>query len=89
MALVYADYCFISTDVAAYGASSACYIFKNINFVKKKIEGNHLNIPGSRPLPNDDNGTIVIVGDKSFALSQHALRTHLNRSLDVARRIYV
>ena len=38
-------------------------------------------------MPNDDIGTrapFVIVGDKSFALSKHALRTHLNRSLDVA-----
>jgi len=46
-----------------------------LTFVKK-LEGNHLNIPGSRPLPND-NGTsmpFVIVGDEAFALSQHVLR---------------
>jgi len=35
MALVDADYCFISIDVGAYGASSDCNIFKNSNFCKK------------------------------------------------------
>ena len=79
-----------ATDVGAYGASSDCNIFKNSNFCKE-LEGNHLSIPGSRPLPNDDNGTpapFVIVLDKSFALSQQALRPYISRSLDVARRMY-
>jgi len=51
------------------GASSDCIIFKNSNFCKK-LEGNHLNIPGPRPLPSEDNGTplpFVIVGDEAFA----------------------
>jgi len=59
----------------SYGTSSDCNIFKNSNFCKK-LEGKHLNIPGSRPLPNDNNGTpmpFVIVGDEVFALSQHVL----------------
>ena len=46
-----------------------------LTFVKK-LEGNHLNISGPRPLPNADNGTpmpFVIVGDEAFALSQHVL----------------
>jgi hypothetical protein len=45
MALVDTDYCFISIDVGAYGAYNYCNTFKNSN----------LNIPGSRPLPNEDN----------------------------------
>jgi hypothetical protein len=46
----------------------------------KKVEGNRLNIPGSRSLPNDDKGTpmpFVIVGDEAFALSEHILRPYL------------
>jgi hypothetical protein len=73
MVLVDADYCFNSIDVGAYGASSDCNIFKFSNFCKK-LEGNNLNIAGSRPLPSDDNGTpmpFFIVGDEAFALSQH------------------
>ena len=55
-ALVKVDYCFISIHVGAYGASSDCNIFKKSNFFKQ-LEGNHLNIPGPRPLPNADKGT--------------------------------
>jgi hypothetical protein len=87
MALVNADYCFISIDVGVYGASSDCNIFKNSNF-RKKLEGNHLNMPGSRPLPNEDNGTpmpFVIVGDEAFALSQHVVRPYPSRNLDIPR----
>jgi hypothetical protein len=49
-----------------------------LTFVKK-LEGNHLNIPGPRPLPDEDNGTLmprVVVGDEAFALSQHVLRPY-------------
>jgi hypothetical protein len=35
MALVDANYCFISLDVGTYGASSDCNIFKNNNFCIK------------------------------------------------------
>jgi hypothetical protein len=35
MALIDTDYCFMSTDVGAYGASSNCNIFNNSNFCKK------------------------------------------------------
>jgi hypothetical protein len=85
-----ADYCFISTDEGAYGASSDCNIFKNSS-VSKILEANNLNVPASRPLPIDDNGTpitFVIVGYEAFALSQHVLRPYPSRNLDVARRIY-
>jgi hypothetical protein len=70
MVLVDADCCFISIHVGAYGAYSDCNILKNSNFCKK-LEENHLNIPGPRPLPNEDNGTplsFVILGDEAFAL---------------------
>jgi len=54
MVLGVADYCFISIDLGAFGASSDCNTSKNSNFCIK-IEGNNLNIPASRPLPNYDN----------------------------------
>ena len=90
MALVDENYCFMSIDVGAYGASSDCNSFKNSNFCKK-LEGNNLNFPGSRQLPNDDNGTpmpFVIEGDESFALSQHILQPYSNRNLDISRHIF-
>jgi len=38
MAVVDADYCIISTDIGAYGASSDCNIFKILTFVKNYKE---------------------------------------------------
>jgi hypothetical protein len=60
-----------------------------VTFVKK-LEGNHVNIPGPRPLPNKDNGTpmpFVIVEDEAFTLSQHVLRPYPSTNLAVARRM--
>ena len=48
MALFNADYCFISTDVGVYGASSDCNIFKNSNFWKKKIRRKSFKYFGSK-----------------------------------------
>jgi hypothetical protein len=61
-----------------------------LTFVKI-IYGNHLHIPGSRPLPNDDFCTsvpFVNAGDEASALSQRVLRTYSSRNLDISRRIY-
>jgi hypothetical protein len=72
LVLVDANYCFIAVDG---GKSSDFNVFKNKN-IGRKLESNQLGIPGSRPLPNDENGKcipFVIVGDKAFALSEHVL----------------
>ena len=55
------------------------------------MESNQLGIPGSTPLPNDENGkcmTFVIVGDEAFALSEHVLWPYPNRNLSVQQQIY-
>jgi hypothetical protein len=52
--------------------SLAIPIFFKKSTIGRKLESNQLGIPGSRPLPNDDNGKcmpFVIVGDEAFALS--------------------
>ena len=90
MVLVDADYCFISIDVGANGAPNDCNIFKNVNFCKKENRRKSFKYSGSKPLPNEDNGTpmpFFIVGDEAFTLS-HVLRPNPSRNLDVARRIY-
>jgi hypothetical protein len=64
---------------------------KILTFVKKKLEGYHLNIPRPRPLPNEHNGThmlFVIVGDETIVLSQQVLRLYFTRNLDIARSTY-
>jgi len=66
-----ADYCFISVEVGAYGSSSDSNVFKNSTF-GKLLESNKLNIPDTRVLPSDAEGSsmsFVLVGDEAFALS--------------------
>lgn len=90
MAIVDADYCFISIDVGAYGASSDSNVFKNKKFYKK-MEADQLHIPQSRKLPKDNNGTampFVFVGDEAFALSDHVLRPYPHKNLSPMKRIY-
>jgi hypothetical protein len=90
LALVAANYCFIAVDVGAVGKSSDSNVFKKSN-IGRKMESNQLGIPGSRPLPNDENGKcipFVVVGDEAFALSEHVLCPYPNRNLSVQQRMY-
>lgn len=48
---------------------------------------NELNIPEKKPLPNDENGK-VLVGDEAFALSKFVLRPYPSRNLPVKQRIF-
>ena len=89
LALVAADYWFIAVVVGSVGKSSDSKVFKNSN-IGRKLESNELGIPGSRPLPSDNNGKcmpLVIVCDEDFALPEHVLR-HYPNHLSVQQRIY-
>nr|CAI5840916.1 unnamed protein product [Callosobruchus analis] len=74
LALVDANYRFISVDVGAYGKNSDGGIFASSN-MGKALLGNSFNIPPDKSLPGT---TIivphVIVGDEAFPLSKHLLR---------------
>ena len=88
-ALVDANCCFIAADVGAVGKSSDSNVFKKSN-IGRKLESNQLGIPGSRPLPNDENGkcmTFVMVGNEALALSEHVLPPYRSRNLSVQQRI--
>jgi len=90
LALVDANYCFIAVGVGAFGKSSDSNVFKKSK-VGRKLQSNQLGIPGSRPLPNEENGKgmpFVVVGDEPFALSEHVLRPYPNRNLSVQQRLY-
>jgi len=90
MAVVDADYCFISVEVGAYSSSSNSNVFK-ISTFGKLLESNKLNIPDSRVLPSDAEGLsmpFVLVGDEAFALSEHVLRPYRNKKLTFLNRIY-
>nr|CAI5840912.1 unnamed protein product [Callosobruchus analis] len=63
LALVDANYRFISVDVGAYGKNSDGGIFASSN-MGKALLGNSFNIPPDK----------IIVGDEAFPLSKHLLR---------------
>lgn len=90
MAVVDADYCFISIDVGAYGASSDSNIFKQTHFYKR-LQNNLLHVPRPEVLPGDKNGRpipFVLVGDEAFALSEHILRPYPQRNLNIPKRVF-
>ena len=83
LALVDADYCFNAVAVVAIQKSSNSNVFKNSN-TERNLELNQLAIPGSMPLPSDNNRKcmpFVIMGDETFTLSEYVLRPYLNRNL--------
>jgi hypothetical protein len=73
LALVDANYKFITVDVVAYGKNSDGGIFHNSTLGRALRNGN-LNIPGDKELPGTDiSMPHVIVGDEAFPLSKYLM----------------
>jgi len=89
MAVADADYCFISVEAGAHGSSSDSKVFKNSTF-GKLLDSNKLNIPDPRVLPSDVGLSMpfVLVGDETFALSEHVFQPYPNKRLTFLKRIY-
>lgn len=76
LAVVDANYKFVTVDIGGYGKSSDGGIFAK-SVLCKHIENNTLNIPAPRPLPNCANTyPFVIVGDEAFPLKVNLLRPY-------------
>lgn len=74
MALVDADYRFVTVDVGAYGRNSDGGIFRSSQ-LGKQLQARTLNIPEDKPLP--ETNTVlphVIVGDEAFPLLPNVMR---------------
>jgi len=89
MAVVDADYCFITIDVGAYGKDSDSTIFKECPF-GKKLYSEQLNLPAPTCLPNTSNSPqpYVIIGDEAFGLHRNLLRPYPGRGLTFKRKIF-
>jgi len=89
MAVVDAEYSFISIDVGSYGKESDSTIFKNCPFGKKLYAG-LLNLPAPVVLPNTDNfpEPLVVIGDEAFGLHKNLLRPYPGRGLTQKRKIF-
>lgn len=89
MAVVDADYCFITIDVGAYGKDSDSTIFKECPF-GKKLYSEQLNLPAPTCLPNTNNSPqpYVIIGDEAFGLHRNLLRPYPGEGLTLKRKIF-
>nr|CAI5836615.1 unnamed protein product [Callosobruchus analis] len=82
LALVDADYKFITIDVGAYGRNSGGGIFEKSE-IGKKLQRGTFSVPGNVPLKT--NGLPqphIIVGDEAFPLKTYLLRPYSRFHLD-------
>lgn len=80
----------MSVEVGAYGSASDYNIFRKSKFGTLLSSG-LLDIPDSKTLPNDENGTempLILLGDETFAASERVLRPYPNRNVSPAKRIF-
>ncbi|XP_071055952.1 uncharacterized protein [Onthophagus taurus] len=76
LALVDAEYKFISIDVGFYGRNSDGNIFSR-SMIGKKLEDNSLHVPQNASLlENGEAQPYVIVGDEAFPLKSYLLRPY-------------
>ncbi|XP_068082039.1 uncharacterized protein [Anabrus simplex] len=90
LALVDAEYRFITVDVGAYGRNSDGGIFRASNLGRRLINET-LDLPGEKPLPGM-NALLphVIVGDEAFPLLQNVMRPFPGTQLanDERKQVY-
>lgn len=88
LALVDADYKFISIDVGTNGRVSDGGVYRESN-LGRAINANTLNIPPPKPLPHRDTPVpFVIVADDAFSLSEHLMKPYPLRGLSREQRIH-
>ncbi|XP_072159792.1 uncharacterized protein [Bemisia tabaci] len=90
LALVDADYRFITVDVGSYGRNSDGGIFRSSSLGKSLANGT-LNIPPPKALPYSEvTVPMVIVGDEAFPLLTNSMRPFPGAYLgdDVPKKIY-
>lgn len=90
MALVNADYKFITVDIGDYGSNSDGGVF-NRSAVGQKLHSGTLNLPPDRPIANEPDAQpmpFVLVGDETFPLGPHLMRPYPGRGLSEDKRIF-
>lgn len=90
LALVDANYRFISVDVGAYGKNSDGGIFASSNMGKALLRKS-FNIPPDKSLPGTNIIVPhVIVGDEAFPLNKHVLRPFPGSQItnDIAKKTF-
>jgi len=89
LAIVDADYKFMSCDVGASGAGSDGGIFENTE-VRECFEDGSIGLPPPSPLPGTDGPPVgyFLVGDEAFPLKKWLLKPIPRRNMSAEQRIY-
>jgi hypothetical protein len=89
MAVVDADYCFISADIGSSGSVSDSYVFQRSNF-GRRLQESETRAPENQQLPNDTGPAMpfVFIRDEAFAWSEHLLRPYGRKNLNFMKRIF-
>lgn len=90
MALVDADYKFISISVGGYGKDSDAGIFAK-STLGKKLAASQLDLPDDKPLPGfTEPVPHVIIGDEGFPLQERLMRPYPRKQLvsSLERKVY-
>lgn len=90
MAVVDANYKYMTIDVGAFGGNSDGEIFANCNFGKSWLSNScNLELPKSQPLPFTNTATpLVIVKDEAFPLKENILRPFPGKNVSERERIF-
>lgn len=88
MAVVDADYRFLTVDIGAYGSTSDGGVFKASAF-GKALSAGRVNFPQSKTLPGTNvEVPHVLVGDEAFQLLPCFLRPYAAKDLDSQKRVF-
>jgi hypothetical protein len=89
MAVVDADYCFISVGIRSYVSASNSHVFQRSNF-GRRLHESQLRVPEDQYLSNDIAPAMpfVLTEDEALPLSEHLLRPCGRQNLNFVERIF-
>lgn len=80
LALVDADFKFVTVDAGSYGKEGDSSIYRK-SMIGKKIARNYFNIPESKVLPRTTiNLPLFLIGDEAFPLDRNMMKPYTRRS---------
>lgn len=88
MAVVDAEYKFLTVDIGGYGSSSDGGIFK-ASEIGSALEKKTLGIPAPSRLPRSEIlAPYVLLGDEAFQLQENFLRPYSSKELNPRSRVF-
>ncbi|XP_068129135.1 uncharacterized protein [Hyperolius riggenbachi] len=88
MAVVDANYKFLTIDVGSYGSTADSNIFRS-SLIGSRLYNGTLNLPGPKPIQeHGEPMPHVMVGDEAFALYVNLMKPYPKRDLDTKKKVF-